>query len=236
MAYNKTVWQNGVTPINETNLNKIEQGIANANNVITMEESFDMNDLTTDGKYFNIENNTVTNKPLNTTTNAAYIEVFNVNDDVFLQRWTEYGTNTVWERQKTSTWGNWQIISKQPTLLWQSPGEYMNGSQIVNLSQPISAQQNGIVLLFKPFDIDSQQAQPWGHHMYYFSKKYLDIIGTGYGQCITIPDNDLGIIAGKYLYFYDDHIQGNNKNSSTTTMFGTTVDNRNAVLTAIWGF
>lgn len=29
MAYNKTIWQNGVTPLNDDNLNNIENGIAN---------------------------------------------------------------------------------------------------------------------------------------------------------------------------------------------------------------
>ena len=120
MSYSKTTWQNGVTPINETNLNKIEAGIEKANNVVLLDSTFDMNDLTDDGKYFNLAANNPTNKPANATSNAAYIEVIKASDAVnavILQRWTEYQTNTIWERQKASTWGSWKIVSKEKNII-----------------------------------------------------------------------------------------------------------------------
>lgn len=117
MAYTPTNWQNGITPINETNLNKIEAGINLANNVVLLDSTFDMNDLTDDGKYFNLAANNPTNKPAYVTNNGAYIEVIKASDTVILQRWTEYQTNTVWERQKASTWGNWILIAKEKNIL-----------------------------------------------------------------------------------------------------------------------
>ena len=118
MAYNKTNWQNGITPINETNLNKIEAGIEKANNVVLLDSAFDMNDLTEDGKYFNLAANNPTNKPANTTSNAAYIEVLYASDTVILQRWTEHQTNTVWERQKVeSNWGGWALMAQEKSYI-----------------------------------------------------------------------------------------------------------------------
>lgn len=38
MAYTPTNWENGKTPLNETNLNKIEQGIVDLDNAVTSKE------------------------------------------------------------------------------------------------------------------------------------------------------------------------------------------------------
>lgn len=86
-------------------------------NTIIIDSSIDLNDLTEDGRYFNLNANSVTNKPPYATANVGYIEVFAPSDTVILQRWTEYQTSTVWERQKASTWGSWKIVSKEKNII-----------------------------------------------------------------------------------------------------------------------
>lgn len=52
MAYNKTVWQNGVTPINETNLNKLENQLETLSQTGYFNgQTTSINDLNTDGKW-----------------------------------------------------------------------------------------------------------------------------------------------------------------------------------------
>ncbi len=198
-------------------------------------QATNLNDYTEEGKYWFNYANTPISKPPYVENNAGYLEVIKADELYILQRWTVYQKDTIWERQKVNgTWNDWHIVSKQPVLLWQDTGgSYMQGNQQANLSQPISAQQNGIILLFQPYRDGNPTG--WGHHMFFFSKKYLDIIGEGYGQSIIIPDSDAGIQAGKYLYFFDNYIKGNDSNGQIKTMFGTQIDCRKAVLTAVWG-
>lgn len=71
MAYNKTVWQNGVTPINEDNLNKIENELETLDGDVTTLNTdvetldnnkaniSDLSTVATSGKYEDL-----TNKPI----------------------------------------------------------------------------------------------------------------------------------------------------------------------------
>lgn len=198
-------------------------------------QATNLNDYTEEGKYWFNYANTPISKPPYVENNAGYLEVIKADELHILQRWTVYQKDTIWERQKVNgTWNDWYIVSKQPVLLWQDTGgSYMQGNQQANLSQPISAQQNGIILLFQPY----RDGNPtnWGWYTHFFPKSIINFVGAGYGQSITIPDNSAGIQAGKYLYFYDNYIEGNDKNGQTTTMFGQAVDNRNIVLTKVIG-
>jgi len=123
---------------------------------------------------------------------------------------------------------------KNQKVLWRdAEGSFMNGNQYAPLSEKISEQKNGIVLLFQPYR--NNEPQPWGHYCYFFPKHLIELLGNGFGHTLTIPDSDYGIQAGKYIYFYDDYLQGNNANTSVATMFGTSVDSKNVVLTAVIG-
>lgn len=197
----------------------------------------DLNDYQTTGKYWFNYANTPSNKPSYVENTAGYLEVMCPEGITAytLQRWTVYNTNTVYQRQKVNnTWNSWNVVSKQPKILWEDAGgSYMNGSQRATLNEPISAQQSGIILLFQPYRNGSPTS--WGWYTHFFPKAIINLVGAGYGQSITIPDCDYGVQAGKYLYFYDNHIEGNDKNGQTTTMFGQTVDNKNIVLTKVIG-
>lgn len=197
----------------------------------------DLDDYQTTGKYWFNYANTPSNKPSYVENAAGYLEVMCPEGITAytLQRWTVYDKGTIWERQKVNnTWNSWKVVSKQPKILWEdSGGSYMDGSQRATLSEPISAQQSGIILLFQPYR--SGAPTNWGWYTHFFPKAIISLVAAGYGQGITIPDCDSGIQAGKYLYFYDNYIEGNDKNGQTTTMFGQAVDNRNIVLTKVIG-
>lgn len=123
---------------------------------------------------------------------------------------------------------------KNQKVLWRDAGgSFMHSNQTAPLSEKISEQKNGIILLFQPYR--NNEPQPFGLYSYFFPKHLIELFGDGFGYSITIPDNDFGIQAGKYIYFYDDYLQGNDANTSVATMFGTSVDSKNVVLTAVIG-
>lgn len=119
-------------------------------------------------------------------------------------------------------------------ILWQG-ALYMSASHTANLSQKISEQKNGVVLFFQPYSTNTNSPQSFGFYTKFIPKKVIEMFGNGYGYCFNIPDNSTGIIAGKYLYLYDNKIVGNDQNVGTSIMFGTTINNKNAVLTAVIG-
>lgn len=116
MAYNKTNWQNGITPINETNLNKIEDGIYDANTTINVSTpGTDLNNYLDDNRYWFTIANTPNNKPSSVENNAGWLEVLTsgTNNNYKIQRWTVYQDNTVYQRQRygSGSWSDWDIIS-----------------------------------------------------------------------------------------------------------------------------
>lgn len=126
------------------------------------------------------------------------------------------------------------LATKEQKVLWRATGgAYMNASQTAQLSEKISEQNNGIVLFFQPYS--NGAPQNWGYYCKYIPKQAIATYGSGYGYNFVIPSNTKGIIATKYLYINDDYIAGNADNVKTFTIFGTSVNNMNAVLTAVFG-
>lgn len=119
MAYSKTNWQNGITPINENNLNKVEQGIFDLGQTVNVSTAgTDLDDYIENGVYFFNNANTPTNKPSGVTVESGYLEVIARNTNDILQRWTECNRNTVWQRQKGGeTWNNWFKLGEEKNIL-----------------------------------------------------------------------------------------------------------------------
>ena len=128
---------------------------------------------------------------------------------------------------------NYEKLKEQKILWRDTEGSLMFAGQTAPLSEKISEQKNGIALLFQPYR--EYKPQPWGQYVYFLPKIYLKVMGEGNGICLTIPDDEYGVQAGKYLYFYDDRIEGNDHNKNIVTMFGQSIDNKNVVLTAVFG-
>lgn len=103
---------------------------------------------------------------------------------------------------------------KEQKILWQDEGSFMNENQTANLSEKVSEQKTGIVLIFSAYS--GGEAQDWGWYEYFIPKTIVSLQPNG-GHSILIPDNDAtyGVKAGKYLYVSDTQIRGNARNVGT---------------------
>ena len=121
-------------------------------------------------------------------------------------------------------------------ILWKDTGgSYMHGSQIANLSQKISEQNNGIVLLFQPYDNTNNVPYQKEYQSYFIPKIEIATIGEGKGHTFMIWSDTYGLRATKYLIIHNDKIVGYENNDKTLTIDGKTVNNKDAVLTAVFG-
>ena len=131
MSYNKTVWSNGSTPINETNLNKIE------------------------------------------------------NELEFL------GTD-------------------QKLLFNSDTGFYMYENQIAYLTENVSDQKNGIVLLWGGYNPDTDTPLAYNYKLTFVPKKFVELGESGIFEIMGGTD---GIRGYKYVKISNSQISGDNCNT-----------------------
>lgn len=121
-------------------------------------------------------------------------------------------------------------------VLW-SGGSYMNGTQTATLSQKISDQDHGIVIVFSGYDITNKVAlnNSWTTH---FIPKEMIQYNNGGGQTFHMSINAaMSEFGAKYLYIYDDKITGHVSNSQTGTgASGITFSNNKYVMRYVIGF
>lgn len=105
---------------------------------------------------------------------------------------------------------NW-INSKQDKIiqkvLW-SGIQYMTADHTITLSEPISQQTSGIVLIFSAYD---SGAKPYNFHCFFVPKQFVSLY-NGRGMYFSLVDFDPANDARKYLYITDTTIQGNANN------------------------
>lgn len=102
------------------------------------------------------------------------------------------------------------LLEDNQKILWQDDeGSYMNENQTANLTERISEQNSGIVLVFSSYT-PGEGAHDYGWYEYFIPKTIVTLKPGG-GHHALIPDNsmDYGVRACKYLYVFDDHINGN---------------------------
>lgn len=114
----------------------------------------------------------------------------------------------------TSAWGEWVCVSDYAgTLLW-SGSWYMNAGHTAQLSELVSKQRSGIVLVFSEY-IDGAVSNTAFHCR--FVPKMLVAKQAGDGHCIQLMSYDLAYYATKYLYIRDDAVVGHDNNSKSGT-------------------
>lgn len=124
-----------------------------------------------------------------------------------------------------------RVINKlSGNVLWTGSW-FMNANQTAQLSEKVSDQNNGIVLIWSPYQ--NGQAQNWGYYHTFISKYQLQLTGNGV-NCILMT-NDFSAICGKYIYVNDSYISGNNENETSGTRNGVTYKNNSFVLRAVIG-
>ena len=142
--------------------------------------------------------------------------------------WTEYKDRV--DFKKITIKGK-DISENQ--ILWQGAW-YMNASQTANLSQKVSEQQHGIVLVWQAYS--SGSAQSWDYN-FCFVPKWQALTNSGRGVSMWLTADAGHIVASKYVYVYDDKIAGHANNSAGATKrnSGITTTNNYWALTYVIG-
>lgn len=133
-----------------------------------------------------------------------------------------------------NTWGNWyRIHGGRGKVLW-SGGYYMTAAHTINLSEKVSQQPNGIVLVFSRYSGGEAQNYHWNE--FFVSKEWVRRHpGTGHSFMMT-NDGLFSLMASKYLYIHDDKIGGNDVNGQAGTgTSGITYNNAGFVLRYVIG-
>ena len=123
-------------------------------------------------------------------------------------------------------------ISGDNKILW-SGASHMNGSQTAYLSDNVSNQPNGIVLVFSLYRDGAAANASFNTH--FVSKKEIELFSGNAHTFIMGINSGFSKIGAKYLSIYDDHLTGNDTNTATGTNSGITFDNASFVLRAVIG-
>lgn len=180
---------------------------------------------------------TLLNKPF-TTSGSGSVEVIREGDSTQVRQViTRCSANReIWERLYYSNmWYAWQCVYKggDNRILW-SGGMYMTAGHTASLSEAISEQPNGIVLIFSRYSGSAVQNY---HYNHFFVHKDFVRNHTGVGSTFVMATGDpFEVMASKYLYIHDDKIVGNdNNNASGTGGSGITYNNAGFVLRYVIG-
>lgn len=98
------------------------------------------------------------------------------------------------------------IYSKK--VLWSHAGMFLNAGQSINLSEKLSAQKRGILLVLSRYE--SGASQDYGYCTYFVPKECLDFGVDNPGFDIPLVKySDGSIVTGsKYIYVSDNKIDG----------------------------
>lgn len=144
-------------------------------------------------------------------------------------------SSEIWERMYySSTWYAWKkIYNGSGKILWTG-GMYMTETHDITLSEKVSQQPSGIVLVFSRYADGA--AGDYGFNSLFISKAFV-ASHNGVGSVFTLNSSAaFGVMAAKYLYIHDDHIKGHaDNNKSGTSSSGITYNNAGFVLRYVIG-
>lgn len=167
------------------------------------------------------------------------------------QRFIPYdSSNAVWEREITRSADNvwkyydwWRssltptasdFVYHEPKILWGeslTSGMYMTEGHTANLTEAISAQRHGIVLVFSAYESASDTDYGW---QCFFVPKQLVALSTS-GHTFNLGRGKFTRTGTKYLYIYDTYITGHADNNLTGANNGITYANNKFVLRYVFG-
>ena len=140
-----------------------------------------------------------------------------------------YNSNgSMYHRYFNGSWSSWRrhVNADEMTtvnLLW-SGAWVMNENQTLTLSQSISSQNKGVVLVFSEFSNNTAQNACFSSH---FVPK-TQILYNGYGQ-MFVSFNTWGKAMAKYLYISDTKIKGHATNDDTGTNSAMNINYQNSL-------
>lgn len=125
-------------------------------------------------------------------------------------------------------------ITYDQNTLW-SGYAYMSASQTATLSQSISSQKNGIILIWEGYD--NGASAPSGHSFsIQIIPKGLVAYKSGKGVGHTLSNDGFYWLGSKYLYVRDTTLVGNDKNDDIASDCGVNYYNNRWVLVRVLGF
>lgn len=139
------------------------------------------------------------------------------NEGQLLQRLT-YSNKTkgkTWERVLYGgTWGEWVRVNDYGgTLLWEGVW-YMNASHTVNLSEAVSKQKNGIVLVFSEYSGGELNT---AFQTFFIPKMQVSMFPSGARYSFLLTTSKFGYVGTKDLTITDTQIVGSADNNTTGT-------------------
>lgn len=119
-------------------------------------------------------------------------------------------------------------------ILWQG-SHYMTASETATLLENVSAQKNGIILVWSAFDTPNNT--PYNYEWKFTTvPKFWVSMHEGTGVMETFTTGGFGYVGAKYVYIYNDRIVGNNSNSIADTDSGIVFQNNRWVLRYVIGY
>ena len=117
-------------------------------------------------------------------------------------------------------------------ILWQGEN-YMDANQVATLSEPVSQQINGIVLVFSLYR--AGYAEDASLHSFFISKKEVELMPNAPHTFFLMINSGFSVIGAKYLYIADNAITGDATNAQDGSNNGFTYKNRSFVLRYVIG-
>lgn len=197
----------------------------------------DLNDVRTPNTYVgaNLSTYNYINCPLESGTFTLEVQGAGETDQVKqrIQSCGKVASRALERYYYSGTWGNWFCVSDYAgTLLWEGAW-YMQATHTAPLSEPVSAQKNGIVLIFTEY-ISGAVGDSAFHA--FFIPKWQVAAHPDKGYTFTLATGKFGYMATKYLYIADEAIRGHADNNTTGTgTSGITYTNNRFVLRYVIG-
>lgn len=108
-------------------------------------------------------------------------------------------------------------------VLW-SGANFMNASQTITLSEAISAQPSGIVLIWSYYSDGEERS--YNFHMHFIPKYYVSAY-SGNGVDLALANHTGNVLSNKYVYVSDTQIKGHANND--VYVDGSDIDYNNAL-------
>lgn len=140
----------------------------------------------------------------------------------------------IFERSYYSgTWGEWNTVYNGGSgkILWTG-AMYMTAGHKATLSEAVSKQPSGIVLVFSRYDNGAAAEHNYNS---FFVPKALVAEKPGVGSAFRMNTVNFSMVCTKYLYINDATITGNDGNDDTGTANGVTYNNAAYVLRYVIG-
>lgn len=132
----------------------------------------------------------------------------------------------IWERLYVSnSWQAWSCLYKggSNTRLLFTGSLLMSASDTATLTEKVSAQPTGIVLVFGRYASGTAQTYMYSHA--FVHKDFVKLHSGGGSNFFMTAGSLFAVVGSKYLYIYDDRITGNADNTKTGTANGITYNN-----------